>query len=567
MTRMLSGLVTSVLVSCALRAQGFPPQVLPRDDVPQTGTAEIRGRVIAFDTGQPVRRATVHVSAPGVRFNSSTVTDELGQYEFGHLPAGRYIVVASKNSFVTMAYGQTAPGGSSRPVIVKEREKANNIDITLLSGSVITGRVLDEFGDPAVNARVTLLHAQFTQGQRRLLPSGGATTNDVGEFRIFGLTPGEYYLSATMSPNPLPNISGTPQTTNDHNGYAPTYYAGTPFASAAERLTLAPGQVRSDISMSLVPTRLGSVSGFAVDAQGRPMMAGNVSAIARGEQTTGGGSGRIRPDGTFLIQNLPPGEYLLRTGAAPLVAPGASASDLSAPEVSVANVAVNGDDLTGVRVSPLLPATGVGRLVFDDQAAAQSLTPALIRISAQTVSPQDAIGVSPAPTPVKDDLTFELKVPPARASLRVGVPQPWQVKSIWLNGVDVTDAGILFNAGEDVSGIEIDLTDRAQTVAGTVVNARGDTIASYVVVLFPQERSRWVSAWNRFVAIGRADAEGNFKVTSLPPGDYYAMALDHVDPTRWQDPEFLQTLTPEATRFSIGDGETKTLYLKLFVLQ
>jgi hypothetical protein len=100
-----------------------------------------------------------------------------------------------------------------------------------------------------------------------------------------------------------------------------------------------------------------------------------------------------------------------------------------------------------------------------------------------------------------------------------------------------------------------------------VVNARGDTIASYVVVLFPQERSRWVSAWNRFVAIGRADAEGNFKVTSLPPGDYYAMALDHVDPTRWQDPEFLQTLTPAATRFSIGDGETKTLYLKLFVLQ
>src|SRR6185503_12852227 len=122
-----------------------------------------------------------------------------GRYEFRDLPAGRFNVSVSKSGFVTMSYGQNRPFEPGRPIELAEAQKMEKADVALPRGSVLAGRVADEFGEAVAEAEVTAMRMQFSNGRRRLVPSGrNGTTNDLGQFRIYGLPPGEYYVSATL---------------------------------------------------------------------------------------------------------------------------------------------------------------------------------------------------------------------------------------------------------------------------------------------------------------------------------------------------------------------------------
>src|SRR4051794_36237109 len=165
---------------------------LPRDARVPTGHAAIRGRVVANDGGQPMRRATVRISAPELRVARTALTDADGRYDFRDLPAAHYSISASKPGFVSWSYGQTQPDAPGKPIALLDKQTADNIDVRLLRGAVIPGRIVDEFGEPVTNAAVSALRGQYQQGQSRLVPSGErAQANDVGEYRIFGLAPGQ----------------------------------------------------------------------------------------------------------------------------------------------------------------------------------------------------------------------------------------------------------------------------------------------------------------------------------------------------------------------------------------
>src|SRR5262249_5082205 len=159
--------------------------------------------------------------------------------DFKDLPAGRYQLNASKGSFVTLAYGQLRPFEQGKPIDIKDAQTLEKVDFALPRGSVITGRVVDEFGEPTADVQVMAMRYQFLQGRRRLTPAGRPNmTNDIGEFRIFALPPGQYYLSATLR-----NFNGPMDaTTDDRSGYAPTYYPGTASVTEAQRITVAIGQ-------------------------------------------------------------------------------------------------------------------------------------------------------------------------------------------------------------------------------------------------------------------------------------------------------------------------------------
>ena len=587
MSRVLACLVALFLVPSSTSAQGVvgrfingvvvgPPNGQPPRDVrPVTGRSTLRGRIVAADGGQPMRRVIVRVTAPELRGARTVLTDVDGRYEFRELPAGRYSISASKPPFVSWSYGQTQPAGPGKPLVIADNQTAESIDIRLPRGSVITGRVTDDFGEPAPGANVMLMRSQFSQGQRRLVQTGGrASTNDIGEYRIFGLAPGQYYVSATVAQGMIGG--GGVEGEETRSGYSPTFYPGTAEMTSAQKLTLATAQTLSDIDFALVPTRLATISGVAVDSEGRPFAVGFVSIMPRGGMISfGAGGGPLRPDGTFTVPNVSPGEYLLRANAPqPPPAPG---TPFEPPVFSIAVVTVNGEDVTGVRLAPVVPVTISGRVFFDDQRAAQSLKPSAIRIVGQALSPDDAaMGVGgapgrPSPT-VQDDFTFELKTAAGRIALRAIIPSTsatpteWQVKAIRVNATDVTDSGIDVGS-QGVRGVEIELTNRLQQISGMVTDARGGAVNDYVVVLFAQDRTRWSAASNRYVAIGRPADEGRFKVATLPPGEYYGIALDRADPTEWQDPEFLEGLSRQASTFSLAQGETKTLALRLFRLQ
>jgi Carboxypeptidase regulatory-like domain len=536
----------------------------PRDTRPAAGHATLRGRVFSSD-GQPLRQATVRLTAPEVRGLRSALTDAEGRYEFRNLPAGRYTVSATKPAYVDSARTNTL----SKPVTLTDTQVAENIDIRLSRGAVITGRVVDEFGEPVPNASVMAVRQQYTTGQRRLVPMGNrAQTNDLGEYRIFGLAPGQYFVTATAQALTFAAFNeNAVDLLGQNNGYAPTFYPATADAALAQRVTLGLAQTTSGIDITLTPARLATISGTAVDGQGRPMTSGSVfTALRGGVPGLGGVGGPLRPDGSFAIPNVPPGEYIVRANAPrPQVAPG---TNVGWPEFSVAVVAVNGGDVTGIRLAPVVPVTVSGRVSFDDPGAAQSIKGSNVRVSAQPLNQDDAALVSGGgalPGQLREDFTFELKTVAGLMALRViGVSAVWQVKSIRANGVDVTDVGIEIG-GQGASGVEIEMTNRLQLLSGAVADAKGDRVKDYAVALFPSDRSRWGAATARYFAIGHPGDDGRFKVATLPPGEYYAVALDNVSLAEWEDPETLERLSRQASTLVLAPGDTRTLDLRLVV--
>ncbi len=558
--------------------QGTPNGQPPRDVRPAAGRSTIRGRVLTVDTGQPMRRATVRITATELRVPRGTLTDADGRYEFRELPAGRYSINASKTAFIDWSYGQTQPSSPGKPLVLADNQVADNIDIGLPRGAVITGRITDELGEPVPNTNVMLVRQQFRQGQRRFVFSGGGTqTNDIGEYRIFGVAPGQYYVSARFQQGPLQNINGVGQSAEGRIGYAPTFYPGTAEATSAQRITVSLAQTISEINIAMLSTRLATVSGTGTDSQGRPITAGGVTLAPRGGVPSFGLGGQFRPDGTFTISSVTPGEYVLRTNAfRPPATPGTPPTP---QEVSVAFVTVNGDDVMGVRLTPVVPVIISGRFTFDNANAAQTLKPSAFRPLVQSLDldANTLVGFVPdgsgPPPAARDDFTFELKTAPGRVAmnvLQIGATaagqNPWRLKAVRVNGSDVTDTGFDVG-GQGVSGVEIELTNRQQQVTGVVTDARGGAVKDYLVVIFAQDPARRIAAVNRYFATARPGDDGSFKAVTLPPGEYYAIALDRADQLELQDPDLLDGLSRQASSFTIAPGDTRTLNLKLFTLQ
>ncbi len=532
---------------------GMVPGQPPRDTSARTGTARLRGRVFAADNGVPLRRAQVHLTSPDMREGRMTTTDAQGAYEFKDLPAGRYTVSASKGSFVTLSYGQRRPLEPGKPIEILEAQTVEKIDFALPRGAVVTGRVLDEYGEPVADVQVTPMQMRFAQGRRRMMPSGRpSSTNDIGEFRLFGLAPGQYYISAVM----LNRTFGADS--DERVGYAPTYFPGTPNPAEAQRVRLDLGQALSDVNITLATTRTAKVSGIVLDSEGRVVSSGFVMALPRGGNSIlffgPSGNGPIRPDGTFVLNGLAPGEYRLRARL--------GMGQFDTPEFATADVTVSGEDVSGVRLMTSKVSTVTGRIVVQDPAAAAALK-LPIRLMMTPVNPEDIMFGGAGPATVKDDFSFELRAPAGKFRITTAGSLPdWTIRAVRQNGIDVTDSGIEVPSGGDISGIEVELTNHLSEVSGVVTNARGEAMRDYTVVFFPQDREQW-GGTTRYRGIARPDQDGRFKTRALPAGRYYAAALDGVDVNDANDPEFLERISTGATAFTLNDGETKVMELKI----
>jgi Carboxypeptidase regulatory-like domain len=539
-------LVLAIVVVARLAAAQPQPQPNQAQQPPVLGTAAIKGHVYDGDGGRPLRR--VQVMATG-RTNSAATTDDQGVYEIHDLPAGKYAVFASKPNYVRLAYGQRSPLDQPRLIDLIDGQTIEKIDVTLTRGSVITGHVVDEFGDPVPNAQVTLVRGRNARGRRIFEQAGRmATTDDLGEYRLFGLNPGNYYVSASL------RVPAGPPTDPDVPGYAVTLAPGTTSASEAQKVSVAEGQTVEEVNVALIPAKLARISGSASKSNGEPMSGGFVNVTPRDHSFVNGYGGQLRPDGTFVVQSVPPGDYNLTAQAPP--APGATR-----PEVASATVSVAGGDVNGVQLVVVPPVTASGTVILDP-AAASTVKPSSIRISINALDPQQNMSVS-TNMAVKDDFTFELSVMPGASSLNlVGSPTGVALKAVRVGGVDVTDSGFDVKAGENIRGIEIELTSQPTTVSGVVNDAGGNPAAASRVLIFPRDDRKW-DGLSRYTRFSSTDADGKFKVSGLPPGDYYAVAGSDVTPDAAGDPDALEKLRTRAQSFSLNEGETKVLDLKM----
>jgi hypothetical protein len=164
----------------------------------------------------------------------------------------------------------------------------------------------------------------------------------------------------------------------------------------------------------------------------------------------------------------------------------------------------------------------------------------------------------------KDDFTFEATIQPGLNTVRVlNLPSSLALKAVRVGGVDVTDTGFEVKPGENVSGIEVELTSHPTVVSGQVSDGRGAPTRDCFVVVFARDEAKWEGT-SRYIQTARPDQDGRFKVSGLPPGDYHAVATAGIrQPGEAGDPDILKRVVDRAVRFSIGDGENKVVDLKL----
>jgi hypothetical protein len=565
---------------------GGPIQMLPPGRQAKTGTSSLRGRVLAIDTGNAVRRAQVRISGPDIG-TKSALTDTQGRFEFRDLPAGRFNVSVSKSGFVTMSYGQNRPFEPGRPIELADGQKMEKADVALPRGSVLAGRVTDEAGEAVAEAEVTAMRMQFTNGKRKLVPSGRTgSTNDLGQFRIYGLPPGEYYVSATLRNmntmifDMLGGGASGPTGSNQNSGYASTYYPSTPTPADAQRVSLAVAQELASVDIQLQPVKLAKLSGSAVGSDGKPMSGAMVMLMPKANdalQFMPGGTSRTDKDGNFTLSSVSPGEYTLQVqsmGGMIQAAGNAMAFTFRTADASgnVAQAAdqrefatmpvnVAGEDITGMVVVGTRGAKATGTISYGG--AAKPDGTAGIRITAPPVnddSPMAMFGGSN----VKDTGAFEVEglVGP-RIFRAVNLPKGWVLKSVKVNGEDITDKGTEFKPGEDVTGIEIELTNKATGITGGVSDDKNGALKDFTVVVFPEDQAKWALPMNRWTASSRPDQDGRFKFNNLPAGAYYAIAVEYVAQGEWGDPEWLARAAKKATRFTLDEGANKVLDLKL----
>jgi protocatechuate 3,4-dioxygenase beta subunit len=541
-------------------APGQPPRdpTLPE----KTGTARLRGRVIAEEGGAPIRRVQLRLTGPEIRQPRMTSTDANGRYEFKDLPAGRYNLNASKAGFVSWDYGQRRAFERGKLIELSDAQTLERVDISLPRGSVITGRVVDEFGDPIAEATVSAMRYRFINGRRRLVPAGRSDqTDDIGQYRLFGLSPGEYYVSAAV------RTGGLMMESDVRAGYAPTYYPGTANVAEAERVTLRLGQELNTGDLSLSPARMARISGTALDSGGRP--ATNALVMLRQDLSSGdegmvmfmGGGGRVGPDGSFSLSNVAPGEYVLEVR--PMGGPRQGERAGLRQEFASVPISVAGEDIVGLTITTGRGATAKGVVVTED-GGVPTLKPDTLRPMAQPFDGQPMMAINTELPVVEDDWTFQIDGLVGKRLIRLaGLPAGWSLKSVHFEGADITDTPIEFSGTETVEGIEVVITQKTTDVSGAVTDDRGRAVKEFSVIVFSTDEGRWLLPNSRFVRMSRPDQSGLFKIPGLPPADYLAVAVDYVPEGEWNNPEFLGQMKAEATKFTLGEGETKALDLKL----
>jgi hypothetical protein len=542
-----------------------------------TGTAVIRGRVTAFDTGAPVRRAQVSATAPGMGLMRGATTDEDGRFELRDMPAAAWTLTASKPGFVLQRLGQRHPFESVVPLDVSDGQQVAGANFALARGGAITGRIVDEFGDPVANVRVQALRSRTIEGRRRLVAAGADDgTDDTGAFRLYGLAPGDYYVSASlggfigalsggaMGGFAISAVAGSVmepiQARGPGSGSVPTYFPGTVTAAEAQRIRLGAGE-ETTISFGLQAVRASRISGTVLSAEGGPPANGVVSLRSSdGDDVfVGRGTGGILAEGTFSIPNVAPGSYVLtaRTGG-PIR--GGGARNGGEMELGSVNVTVNGEDLSGVTIATTRGASLQGTIV-----GAGGSRPPLdgVRVVSRPARAFEPLASGQATATVSAAGAFLLSPIHGAVRLRVErLPAQWQVQSIEVGGVDVTDAGLELKGTEQITGARITLTDRIAELNGTV-KLGAQAAKDATVLIFPDDEARWTFP-SRFVRSTRGNDQGNFTVRGLPPGvGYLAAAVSYLEEGDAEDPEFLAGLRDRATSVSLRDGETKTIELRL----
>ena len=564
-------------------------------------TGVLQGLVITDTPApRPVRRATVRLSGAGPT-TRLVGTDDEGRFLFDGLPAGSFTLSVTKPGYVQTFYGSKHPGRGPGMLIALADGGREDVTVKILPGAAITGVLTDVAGRPAPSVPVIAVALRATPAT----PPASATTDDRGVYRIYGLAPGDYLVSAVprvvfWRGYPISDIAATTDDevawarrvletgapgapppppmprTGPTVAYAPVYYPGTPDPAAAVRVVVGTAEERSGIDLSIRAVPMSRVAGTLVDASGQPVTNASVALYPRRREQPSAAdllvsSGALTlPRATmsgaaFSIASVAPGDYTLvaRTGTPQRGAPPSAGGSLW----SVTDLTVDGFDQTNLLLR-LLPGVNLsGAIVFK---RATLPPPVNVTTIDMTLSPAGvASGTAPAPRAfIEPGGTFRFSsIPPGFYVLKVTPPAAaasatWTLESAILKGRDLSEGRFEVRSGADLDGLVVTFTDHPSRISGRLVDAAGGPVTRYSIVVFPSDRALWLPDTRR-IRITPPSTDGSFGVAGLPPGEYAIAAAEDVDIADLRDPSFLARLLATAYTFTLRDGEVKQQDLRI----
>lgn len=557
----LSALLALVGAGVAAQAQApQAPQMPPPPQAPVIQDVEtpkpppagvIRGRITTYPDGAPLARARVILSRPALEHSYVTITGEDGTYELTGLEgANDYMLSASKTGYAPRMWGEQQLPEPPTPIVLAEGQTLENIDVALVEQLWVSGRILDADGTPFAGAIVSALKAVFVEDRREMVTVAEIITNDRGEYRLFGLPAGQYFISA-VDPAFL--------STRDHQGplvYAATFYPGVASPESATRLTLEPGTPRENIDFALNIVRPARVSGRITSYDNQQLIAGAVvMSPFRADRAASFTvtDVDIRPDGTYEFANVPPGRFIIR-------ARGETTRD-GITLFAAFTLSVEGRDVRGVDMT-LYPGARVQGLIEWEGSTPRPADVARVRVRSPMA---DGSQFGDALTGhITDDDRFAIRGAMVGSHfLRVeNLPEPWSLDTVYFRGQDVTDIPMTFQFGQEVRSLRLVLTDLSTRIDGMLLSTPRDDLESYKVVAFAANQMHWKPG-SRHIRIARPDRDGRFRFHGLPPTVYYLAASREVDESDISDPRVLDTLTAGALVIRLAAGEQRTESLRV----
>jgi protocatechuate 3,4-dioxygenase beta subunit len=510
--------------------------------------ATIEGTVLDAKTGAPVAKARVMLLRTSGRNRTrlATVSNSGGAFRIEDVPPGDYRLWAEKNRYSHSSYGSKSPGRPGATVNVPAAGNLKEMNIELTPAAVVTGRVTDADGEALANARVQTMSFRYINGERQLSPAGpSASTDDRGEYRIFGLPPGRYYLVATdRNQSRFRRIRGDsapPGTT-----IPAVYYPGSTDPSQATPIQLQIGEERTGVDFQLSESPAATVTGRVTGGSAESMGRVTVMLAPRNRNflpSAGWTAAQVdRRTGAFEIRGVLPGSYDLRAMVR-------GRDQLFAREP----VEVGSDDVEGITLQLLPGSTATGVVAFDAELA-EGEDPS--RLAVDLRARERWYGGDRAR--VKDGAIEFNNLAPGTYRLRVsGMPRNAYLKSATLNGQDVLATGVTVPQG-GLEGLQILIGLRGATVTGIVVDEDGDPLPGATAVLLPDEGRQHREDLQKSVT---TDQSGLFTFSGLPSGEYRLHAFGEIEDGAWTDPDFMEPYADSAETVEVDEGAQQVIEL------
>jgi hypothetical protein len=522
-------------------AQPTPPMQAP---APPSATGQISGVIKSATDDAPLGRARVIAAAEVLPEPRVTISGPDGKYAFSELPPGSYTISVTRTAYAPQIYA-TGRASVPTPTVLANAQQVADINFALVPGGYIAGRIFDEDGTPFGGALVDALVARSANGTDTLFSVATAQTDDRGEFRLFGLPPGQYYVSAG---DPAFRAVSTPKGVLH---YSPTYFPGVPFADQARPVVLTGSgdSPRVEFRLKLVPPA--RVAGKLLTSDSRQMFSAAIimsPVEGQGVPMVPPEDPQLLPDGVFSFARVVPGHYQVRARG--------QTDPWGTALFAAYALQILGADVENIQITLRPGAVLDGYLTIENKRGTKPPLLPLIRVRAPFI---DGSGFGDALTgTVQADGTFALRglMTGSHQLVVDGLPAPWVLKSVLYRGADITDRQFEVAAREQFRDVRVTITDGAGEVTGVVQNARNVPVANTCVLIFPRATLFWIRT-NRRMRTAYTDRDGRFTVPGLPAGEYLAVASLAADESDLGRRDRLLAWQRLATPFVLASDEAR----------